>query len=117
MDIVVKNAFGLVSVNRKVIEKIVEKTVSQCYGVLGLSIFSKNSVTRMFKHSAGKKGIIINRENKGIEIAISVAMCYGVKASAVIKNVKENVKYKVESLIGIDVVDIDVVINKVGTEA
>jgi len=116
-----ENETGDVTVSESVIATVVKNTVVEIEGVK--SIVGEepvgNSVIEIISNKTKKKekGIKVDIKGKGeLVIEISVILKYGTNVIEVAKNIQEKVKETVESLIGMHVKDIDVLVDQISAE-
>lgn len=116
-----ENETGDVTVSESVIATVVKNTVVEIEGVK--SIVGEepvgNSVIEIISNKTKKKekGIKVDIKGKAeLAIEIAVVLKYGTNVIEVAKNIQEKVKETVESLIGMHVKDIDVLVDQIAAE-
>ncbi len=115
MSIIKNSRYGTHEISLEVIEEIAYKAASECYGVVALSPKGSVSMRSLLKMDPSNRGIKIEiKDNKAI-ITLFLVLRYGVKVSVVARNVMDNVKYKIESLLDIPVEAVNVNIEGVST--
>ena len=90
-------------------------TAVECFGIVGMAAVSmKDGLVKLLKKESLTKGIQvgISDENK-ITLNFHVIVAYGVSIRAVSDNLIANVKYKVEAFTGIEVENINILVEGV----
>ncbi|MBS4024394.1 MAG: Asp23/Gls24 family envelope stress response protein [Clostridia bacterium] len=110
----IKNELGKITISHDVIGTIAGYAAIQCYGLVGMARKKlSDGVAELLKKEALQKGVIVRVEGEQIVIDLFIVVGYGTKISTVASNVMEQVKYSVESLTGIKVAAVNVVIQGV----
>ena len=107
------NEFGNIVISPNVIKDIVVEVLKNVENVVGVSDPEiKTKITNLFKQDSKKS---LEDEMGETECVIDVSICvvYGSKIKEVAQNVQKAIKEKVEELAGVDVREINVVIEKV----
>jgi uncharacterized alkaline shock family protein YloU len=110
----IKNKLGKITISHDVIGTIAGYTAIQCYGLVGMARKKlTDGVVELLKREALQKGVVVRAEGEQTVIDLFIVVSYGTKISTVATNVMEQVKYSVESLTGIKVAAVNVVIQGV----
>jgi len=112
MSINITNSHGKITYTDEYLSDIVGLCAVECYGIVGMS--SKRAVDGVIEFLKGenlKKGVKITVENDDLNIDLFVVVEYGVSIAAVAKNVIHTVKYNVEKFTGLNVIDVNVVVD------
>lgn len=114
MGNVTENQLGKVSISQDVIGQIAGHAAIQCYGLVGMSRTKlTEGVAELLGKDALQKGVIVKVEKDKLIIDLFIIVSYGIKISEVASNVIEQVKYNVESLTGLNVAAVNVVVQGV----
>ena len=95
---------GSVRIANNVIAKIAGYAATSCYGVVGMAVRnSKDGIARMLKREQMDKGVKVKVAGSGIDIALYIIAEYGTNIGTIGELIKNNVKYNVEQMTGINV--------------
>jgi uncharacterized alkaline shock family protein YloU len=114
MSIKAVNEYGNITIDDQVIATIAGISAMECYGIVGMA--SKNATEGFFellKRDQLTKGIKVNTIEDKINIDLYAVFQYGVKISVVAENVISNVKYSVESFLGVQVEKVNIFVQGV----
>lgn len=100
---------GKIEVSPQAISTIAGRAVSECYGVVGIA-------GKRLHHGAAEllpaeryaQGIEVEFHNEQIIIDLYVALEYGLRISEIAHNIMSNVKFAVEQMLGVPVVQVNV---------
>lgn len=110
----IKNQLGTITISQDVISRIAGNSAVQCYGLVGMARKKiSEGVVELLKGEALQKGVIIKSEEGELVIELYIVVSYGTKISEVATNVMEQVRYSVESLTGLQVKAVNVVVQGV----
>ena len=103
MKIDIKEANGVVEINKDVVAQIVHESAMETYGFVGFG-YKERGILELLKGENIKKGVNITEiEDGSIEIEIYVIVQYGVNIEMVANNSIEKIKYNVESMTSLNV--------------
>ncbi|MBS6599001.1 MAG: Asp23/Gls24 family envelope stress response protein [Collinsella sp.] len=86
----------------------------ECFGIVGMATVSmKDGLVRLLKKDSLKHGINVTLNENKISLDFHVIVAYGVSIRAVSDNLIANVKYKVEAFTGIEVENINILVEGV----
>ncbi|MDD4779844.1 MAG: Asp23/Gls24 family envelope stress response protein [Tissierellia bacterium] len=114
MSIKSVNEYGNITIDDQVIATIAGISAMECYGIVGMA--SKNATEGFFellKREQLTKGIKVSTIEEKIIIDLYAVFQYGVKISVVAENVISNVKYSVESFLGVQVEKVNIFVQGV----
>lgn len=112
-----KNERGTIFIEDSVIANIAGISAMESYGIVGMA--NKNAADGIFellKFDNLSKGITVNTENNILRIQLHVILEYGVRISTVGQNIIDRVKFNVEHLTGLEVDDIEVLVEGIRIE-
>lgn len=115
MGLISKNSLGTIKITKKVIYDTIHIAASHSYGLIAIR-GKANNVFSFFTNERTDSGVEFKETPEGLEIDLFVELHYGVNVKAVVDNIMENVKYKVESLLGINVSSVNIAIESVNIE-
>ncbi|WP_370631503.1 Asp23/Gls24 family envelope stress response protein [Peptoniphilus sp. KCTC 25270] len=102
---------GNITIDNNVIATIAGISAMESYGIVGMA--SKNAADGFFellKFENLTKGIYVDTEHERINIQLHVIIEYGIRISTVAQNVMDRVRFNVESLTGLEVDTIEVLV-------
>jgi len=114
MSIKIVNESGFIRIDDQLIATIAGIAAMECYGIVGMA--SKNATEGFFellKKDQLTKGIKATTIDDKINIDLYTVLQYGVKISVVAENIISNVKYNVETFLGIDVEKVNIFVQGV----
>ena len=104
MSAEIKNDRGIIKISNAVIAKIAGFAATKCYGVVGMATRnSKDGLALLLKKESMDRGVKITVSENALDISFFVSMEYGVNIGTVGDIIKNNVKYQVEELTGLEV--------------
>lgn len=112
MAVIQQKSLGKIVYSDEFISNLAGLASMDCYGIVGMaSQKAMDGIVELLKGENLNKGVKITTENESIRIQLFVIVEYGVSISAVASNVIDTVKYKVESITGLNVEKVDVTVN------
>lgn len=112
MAVIQQNSYGKIEFTDEFLSNLAGVATMDCYGIVGMS--SQNAmdgIVELLKGENLNKGVKIITENESVRIQLFVIVEYGVSISAVASNVIDTVKYKVETITGLNIERVDVTVN------
>lgn len=103
-----KDKYGTVKIANDVVSVIAGLAATEVDGVYAMSGGITRDITEMLGMKNLSKGVKVEVGEKEAAIDLFIIVEYGTKISEVAKNVQENVKNKVETMTGLNVVEINV---------
>ena len=107
---------GNIKISDEVIATIVTVATKEVSGISGLSLSLTDEITSRFVKKNSTKAIKINNSDNGVSIDISIVVNYGIRIPDVAWEVQENVKKSVESMSGLIVDKINVIVSGINFE-
>ena len=105
----IRNDRGVVRITNSVIAKMAGYTATKCYGVVGMATrSSKDGIAKLLKLESMDRGIKVRVSEDGLDVVMFVILEYGVNIGTVGEIIRNNVKYQVEQMTGIDVKSVTV---------
>ncbi len=111
MGSTVKLELGSLMVADEVIAIVAGNTCVECYGIVAMGTKrAADGIIEMFKRDNITRGVKVAVSEGSVTISVSVVLEYGVSMPAVSKTVIENIKYNVETMTGVTVSKINVIV-------
>ena len=108
---IIKNANGELHIDQDVITKYAGATACECFGIVGMAAINmKDGIVKLLTRESLTHGVNVSIENNELVIDFHVIVAYGVSISSVSANLVSNVRYKLESLTGMKVKKINVLV-------
>ena len=118
MSAKLENQYGTISIENEVIARIAGLTAVDCYGIVGMAAKNmKDGLVQLLKRESLTKGIRINVNEEQISIDLHIIVEYGTNITAIAENIVSTVKYKVETVCGIAVEQVNVFVEGVRVDA
>lgn len=118
MSAKLENQYGTISIENEVIARIAGLTAVDCYGIVGMAAKNmKDGLVQLLKRESLTKGIRIDVNEEQISIDLHIIVEYGTNITAIAENIISTVKYKVETVCGIAVEQVNVFVEGVRVDA
>lgn len=105
---------GEITINTDVIATYAGSVAVECFGIVGMAAVNmKDGLVKLLKKDSLKHGINVTLNENKISLDFHVIAAYGVSIRAVSDNLIANVKYKVEAFTGIEVENINILVEGV----
>ena len=105
---------GAITINPDVIATYAGSVAVECFGIVGMAAVNmKDGLVKLLKKDSLKHGIDVSIRDNKISLEFHVIVAYGVSIRAVSDNLIANVKYKVEAFTGIEVDEINIMVEGV----
>ena len=104
MECKIKNDIGTVYIAEDVMLKVVGYAVLECYGIVAMSSKrAKDGIVEWLGHENLSKGVQLRMVDDMLDVDLYIVVEYGISVSVVCKTIVEVVKYKLESMTGVQV--------------
>ena len=114
MSAKLENQYGTINIENEVIARIAGLTAIDCYGIVGMAAKNvKDDIFQLLKVESLTKGIKISVQEDRIVIDMHIIVEYGTNITAIAENTISTVKYKVETVCGIHVEQVNVFVEGV----
>jgi len=114
MSAKLENQYGTINIENEVIARIAGLTAIDCYGIVGMAAKNvKDDIFQLLKVESLTKGIKISVQEDRIVIDMHIIVEYGTNITAIAENTISTVKYKVETVCGINVEQVNVFVEGV----
>ena len=105
---------GEITINTDVIATYAGSVAVECFGIVGMAAVNmKDGLVKLLKKDSLKHGINVTLNENKISLDFHVIVAYGVSIRAVSDNLIANVKYKVEAFTGIEVENLNILVEGV----
>ena len=108
---------GSIQIDKRVIAQYAGTVANECFGIIGMAnVNVKDGLVRLLKLNSADlcRGIrVYMLDNGKLGLVFHVIVSYGVSIQAVVDNLVNNVKYKVEEFTGLEIGKIDVYVEDV----
>ena len=105
---------GEITINTDVIATYAGSVAVECFGIVGMAAVNmKDGLVKLLKKDSLKHGINVTLNENKMSLDFHVIVAYGVSIRAVSDNLIANVKYKVEAFTGIEVENINILVEGV----
>ena len=106
-----QTALGRLLVSSRAIAQVAERSLDECYGVVGLGRGAR--IRRAFALRRRHGVEVIASEQGGVELTLAVVIAYGLNLAEVAATVRSRVSYEVERVTGLEVARVEVRIDDV----
>ena len=111
----INQSLGLINIAPNAVATVAGITAMQCFGVVGMA--SRNLQDGISELLTGRdnltKGIEVEIDEQTVSITLYIIVEYGVRIHEVARNVIDSVKYAVESQLGLQISQVDVMVQGV----
>ena len=114
----IKTELGTIGIENEVIARIAGLAAMECYGVVGMVAKSiRDGLVHLLKIESLSKGVsIVTADNGDLLIKLHIMVEYGTNIAAIATTLQENVRYAVESAVGMPVREVNIFVESVRTE-
>ena len=104
MECKIKNDIGTISISDDVLLKVVGYAVLECYGIVAMSSKrAKDGIVEWLGRENLSKGVEIKMVDNQLDVNLYIVVEDGVSVAEVCKTIVEVVRYKLESMTGVQV--------------
>ena len=101
--------YGRIEITEEVLATIAGVAAVECYGIVGMaSKRLKDGLVELLGRENLSRGVTVNISEDAIVIQLNIIVGYGVRISEVAANVREKVKYMVETMSGLPVTKVNI---------
>ena len=110
-----KNEMGTIGVDNEVIARIAGTVAMECYGVVGMAARNiKDGLVGLLKLESLSKGVRLQTHEDGeLIIDLHIIVEYGTNIVAIAQTLMDNIRYKVEESVGLQVREVNISIEGV----
>lgn len=110
-----ENYLGKISINDAYLKALVYRTVSGCFGVAGMksSSLSEFVLGEVLKIKTEGMGVRISVKNNELIVELHISVTYGTNISAIVKSVKNKVRFVLSEMVGIPVRAVNIYVDSI----
>lgn len=103
MAVKIETKYGIIDLDNEVIATVVGVAATDNYGVIGMASKNqlKDGLIELLRLDNYSRGVTIRQEGEAIIVSVAIFVLYGTKISEICKNVQQQVKYDLETILGI----------------
>ncbi len=103
--------YGQITINSDVIATYAGSVAVGCFGIVGMAAYSmKDGLFHLLKKDSLKYGINVKIEDNKISLVIHCIASYGVSIPAITENLVDSLRYKLEQFTGMQVENVEVLV-------
>lgn len=112
MAIKIKTKNGDIDIDNEVIATIVGGAAIANPGVVGMASRAalRDGVDQILKRENYGRGVVVHQKDIGVSVDVYVVVQYGTRLAEISKSVQKKVKYNLDSLLGIRVAEVNVIV-------
>ncbi len=104
MECKVKNDIGTIFITEEVMLKVVGYAALECYGIVAMSSKrAKDGLVQWLGRENLSKGVQLRMVDDMLDVDLFVIVEYGICIAEVCKSIVQTVRYKLESMTGVEV--------------
>ena len=104
MECKIKNDIGTIFITEEVMLKVVGYAALECYGIVAMSSKrAKDGIVEWLGRENLSKGVQIRNVGDMLDVDLFIVVEYGISIAEVCKTIVEQVRYKLESMTGVQV--------------
>ena len=102
MAVKIQTPAGTIEITNDVIATVVGGAATDIYGIVGMASKNqiKDNLNDILRRENYSRGVVVRQEDNGIAVDVYTIVSYGTKISAICRNVQEQVKYNLETMLG-----------------
>ena len=109
MECKIKNDLGTIFIAEDVMLKVVGYAVLECYGIVAMSSKrATDGIVEWFGKENLSRGVQIRLNEDQLDVDLYIIVEYGVSVAEVCKTIVEVVRYKLESMTGVKVRNVNI---------
>lgn len=109
MEYKIKNDQGTIFITEDVMLKVVGYAALECYGIVAMSSKrAKDGFVEWLGRENLSKGVQIRSSGDMLDVDLFIIVEYGISISEVCKTIMDTVRYKLESMTGVQVRNVNV---------
>lgn len=111
MEYKIKNDIGTIFISEEVMLKVVGYAALESYGIVAMSSKrAKDGIVEWLGRENLSKGVQIRLVEDMIDVDLYIVVEYGISMTAACESIKEVVKYKLESMTGVKVRNVNITV-------
>ena len=102
MTVKIETENGQIELSNEVIATVVGGAATDNYGVVGMASRNqiRDNLNEILKKENFTRGVVVRQEEDGVAVDVYIIVGYATKISAICRNVQEQVKYNLETMLG-----------------
>ena len=102
MTVKIQTENGQIELSNEDIATVAGGAATDNYGVVGMASRNqiRDNLNDILKKENFSRGVVIRQEDEGVAVDVYIIVGYGTKISAICRNVQEQVKYNLETMLG-----------------
>lgn len=113
MAINIKTEKGDIRISNDSLIKLIAHIATGCYGVIGLTSGNNSKILDAGSITTLSKGIRTKVENGKLTISMHIATTYGINVHTVSESIRNNVKYQLEHITGVEVGKVNIYVETI----
>ncbi|OCL25972.1 hypothetical protein U472_08055 [Orenia metallireducens] len=103
------NELGMVKISEEVISIIAGLAAMECYGLVGMAGKTiQDGLAKLLGNDHLSKGVEVETTEEGVSVDLYIIVEYGTKISEVANNIIDRVKYTLEEMTGVNVLEVNI---------
>lgn len=116
MECKIKNENGTIYINEDVMLKVVGYAALECYGIVAMSSKrAKDGLVEWLGRENLSKGVQIRNVGDMLDVDLFIIVEYGISISEVCRTIMDTVRYKLESMTGVKVHNVNISVEGIRT--
>ena len=110
-----RNEMGTIGINNEVIARLAGLIAMECYGVVGMAARNiKDGLVGLLKLESLSKGVRLQTKDEcDLIIDLHIIVEYGTNITAIAQTLIDNVRYKIQETVGLQVREVNIFIEGV----
>lgn len=115
MTVQLSSEFGQIAISDHAIAIMAGSAAMECYGLVGMASRNqlKDGLAELLGRENLSRGVEVNQKNDGMNINLFIIVSYGTKISEVAHNIQQKVKYVFREIIGLQVAQVNIIVQGV----
>lgn len=115
MAIELTTEYGKIDISDETVAVIAGSAAMECYGLLGMASRKqfKDGIAELLGRDNLARGVEVSLENNRLFIHLYIIVSYGTKISEVAHNIQLKVKYVLHEIVGLEVAQVNIVVQGV----
>lgn len=102
---------GKVYLTREALVKIAGYATTECYGVVAMAKKTPNDLLRyLLKRDNIAQGVELKMTGQGVYLTVNVILELGIRLSEVVRNIREQVAFRIKSMAHLENLSIDIIV-------
>ncbi|MBP1999360.1 putative alkaline shock family protein YloU [Paenibacillus shirakamiensis] len=115
MAIELNTEYGHIDISDEAVAVIAGSAAMECYGLVGMASRKqfKDGIAELLRRENLTRGVEVKPNHNQIVITLYIIVSYGTKISEVAYNIQQRVKYVLHDIIGLQVNEVNIVVQGV----